>query len=270
MSGVPIDRDDLTGAVERGEQGDVTGRGDDEDAVAGLDGQRQSVDPVVLPDAAVQDPRAQGGQPSADQPPPGPTPPGARPAPPPSAIQRIAGSTGALWVAAVWGAAEAFLFFLVPDLWIMFVALFAPGRTLKALLAAVAGALVGATALWWLAPSWPPLGDAIAALPGIRPADLASASRELNAQGVSAFLNGPLQGLPVKIYVHAAALLGQPLPAVLVLVALNRIERIGLSALVAWVIGTVFRRPIGRHPRIVLLGYVGLMSVIYLAYFRSR
>lgn len=170
----------------------------------------------------------------------------------------------------MWGAAEASLFFLVPDLWIMFIALFAPARTLKALLAAVAGALVGATALWWLAPSWPQLGDVIAALPGIRPTDLASASDELARQGIGAFLNGPLQGLPVKIYVHAAALLGQPLPAVLVLVALNRIERIGLSALVAWIIGTVFRRPIGRHPRVVLVGYVGLMAVIYGVYFTQH
>ncbi len=152
----------------------------------------------------------------------------------------------------------------------MFVALFAPGRTLKALLATIAGALVGATLLWWLAPAWPAVGDTIAALPGIRPVDLATASGELGGQGLGAFLNGPLQGLPVKVYIHGAALLGQPLAGVLLMVALNRLERVGLSAAVAWFVGTIFRRPIARHPGMVLVGYVGLTVVIYGAYFTLR
>ena len=281
MGGVPVDRDDLSGAVERGMKGDVASRGDDEDPVAGLDREGQPVDPVVLPDPAVDDPRTQGGEagaqtqsaaaPASDA----NAPPGAitgRDAEPrsPSTIHRIAASTGALWVAAGWGAAEASLLFLVPDLWVMFVALFAPGRTLKVLLATVAGALVGATVLWWLTPVWPVLGEAIAALPGIRPVDLATASGELGGQGLGAFLNGPLQGLPVKLYIHEAALLDQPLGGVLLMVALNRLERVGLSAAVAWVVGTVFRRPIGRHPRAVMAGYVGLMVVIYGAYFTLR
>ncbi len=257
LGGVPVDGDDLSGAVEGGVEGDVAGRRDDQDPVAGLDREGQPVDPVVFPDAAVDDPRTQGGEAGADP-------------RPPSAIHRIAASTGALWVAAGWGAAEASLFFLVPDLWVMFVALFAPGRTLKVLRATVAGALVGATLLWWLAPSWPALGDAIAALPGIRPVDLATASGELGGQGLGAFLNGPLQGLPVKLYIHGAALLGQPLGGVLLMVALNRLERVGLSAAVAWAVGTVFRRPIERHPRAVLAGYIGLMLVTYGAYFTLR
>ncbi len=300
MGGVPVDGDDLSGAVDGGVEGDVTGRRDDEDPVAGLDREGQPVDPVVFPDAAVDDPRTKGGEagaepragsamvgvgataeasatmrpgatagPGASAVPGASTGRGAEPRPP-SAIHRIAASTGALWVAAAWGAAEASLFFLVPDLWVMFVALFAPGRTLKVLLATVAGALVGATLLWWLAPSWPALGDAVAALPGIRPVDLATASGELDGQGLGAFLNGPLQGLPVKLYIHGAALLGQPLGGVLLMVALNRLERVGLSAAVAWVVGTVFRRPIERHPRAVLAGYVGLMLVTYGAYFTLR
>ncbi len=257
LRGVPVDGDDRSGAVERGVEGDVAGRRDDQDPVAGLDREGQPVDPVVLPDAAVDDARSQSREAGADS-------------RPPSTIHRIAASTGALWVAAGWGAAEASLFFLVPDLWVMFVALFAPGRTLRALGATIAGALVGATLLWWLTPSWPALGDAIAALPGIRPVDLATASSELSGQGLGAFLNGPLQGLPVKLYVHGAALLGQPLGGVLLMVALNRLERVGLSAAVAWAVGTVFREPIERHPRAVLAGYIGLVLVIYGAYFTLR
>ncbi len=266
LGGIPVNGDDLAGAIEHGEQGDVPSRGHHEDPIPGREGEPLPVDPVILPDAAVQDPRAHGREPRPD--PPSIDQPSSDL--PPSSIHRLAASTGALWVAFAWGAAEASLFFLVPDLWIVFVALFAPWRTVKALLATIVGALVGATVLWWLAPIWPGLGDAIAALPGIRPADLARAASDLAGQGLGAFLGGPIQGLPVKVYIHQAALLGEPLPGVLAMVALNRIERVGLSALVAAILGTVFRGSIRRHPSATLAGYVVLITAIYGAYFSLR
>ncbi len=201
---------------------------------------------------------------------PGPRDDGSRPETASSRIERAASSPAALVVAAGWGAAEASVFFLVPDLWVGFVGLFAPRRTGKAFVAAVVGALVGSTALWWLAPSLPGLGGVISSLPGIRPTDLEGAGRELSHQGLTAFLSGPFQGQPMKLYVHEAALLGEPLPLVLGFVVLNRIERVGPAALATAVIGTVFRGRLARRWRAALIAYIASWAAGYAVYFAWR
>ena len=142
---------------------------------------------------------------------------------------RAASGRGALVIAFTWAMMEASLLFVVPDVWLGFVALYAPRRMLITFVAIILGAVAGGALLHLATPLLGvTLSRLLAALPGIGATDVDQARAELASQGVRAFLNGPVQGLPVKVYVHAAALDGLGLPDVLLGVALNRLERSGL------------------------------------------
>lgn len=179
-------------------------------------------------------------------------------------IVRAVSGRAALAVAFAWGVGEATLLFVVPDLWLGFVSLYAPRRFVVTLLAVVAGGVVGAALLFLATPG---LGDGLsqllASLPGTGPDDLAQARTELAAQGAAAFLNGPVQGLPVRLYVHGAALDGIDLPSVLAGTALNRAMRIGLFGLTMAALGVVARPLIIRWPRVVAVAYVVAWIIFY-------
>ena len=179
-------------------------------------------------------------------------------------------SNAALVVAGAWAFAEATLWFIVPDVFAGFVVLFAPRRFSRTLGAVVVGGLLGALALTSLTAATGGISRLLVALPGITYADLGQASVELQAQGAVALLNGPLQGLPVKVYVHEAALLATPLPVLAAFVVLNRLERVGISLLLAMAVGSALRRRIAQWPRLALALYVGLWAAIYVAYYTMR
>lgn len=177
-------------------------------------------------------------------------------------LTAIAESRAALVVAGVWGFAEATLFFVVPDVWLGFVALFAPRRALSAFGITLVGAVLGALVLYTLAPMLPGLPRYFDALPAISAEDLERVAASLMAEGPLAFVSSLFQGLPIKLHVHAAAVLDLPLPGVLAMVVVNRLLRVGLVTMGIAVAGHVLRAPIRRHPAITLtlygLGVVGL------------
>jgi len=182
----------------------------------------------------------------------------------------IAESRAALVVAGVWGFAEATLFFVVPDVWLGFVALFAPRRALPAFGITLVGAVLGALVLYVLAPMLPGLPGYFDALPAISAEDIERTTSSLRADGPLAFVSSLFQGLPIKLHVHAAALLGLPLPGVLAMVVVNRLLRIGLVTVGIAVVGHVLRAPIRRHPAITLTLYgLGVIAVyIYFWFLR--
>lgn len=176
-------------------------------------------------------------------------------------------SRAALWVGAGWGLAEALLFFIVPDVWLGLVALYAPRRMLITLMAIVLGAIAGATALYVATLALGDgLSDVIVALPGISGADLSQAQAELADQGPIAFLNGILAALPVKVYIHAAALDGIGLAQVIVFTVLNRIERLLVFGLIMALLGWLGRPLVRRWPRGCLALY-GVAWIIFYAGF---
>ena len=180
-------------------------------------------------------------------------------------------SRGALWVGAGWGFAEALLFFIVPDVWLGLVALYAPRRMLITLVAIVLGAIVGAGALYLATLAFGDgLSGVIVALPGISDADLLQARTELTAQGPIAFLNGILQGLPVKVYIHAAALDGADLAQVIVFTVLNRLERLLVFGLVMALIGWLGRPLVRRWPRGCLAVYGVGWVIFYVGFLTGR
>lgn len=188
-----------------------------------------------------------------------------------AAIVRRVSSRAALWVGAGWGFAEAMLFFIVPDVWLGFVALFAPRRMFTTLAAITLGATLGAVCLYLASLAF---GDAITsiitALPGIVPADLDQVRAELADQGAVAFLNGVLVAQPVKLYIHASALDGVGLVDVVVFTPINRIERMLVFGLVMAFIGWRGRAHIARWAYPAAFLYVLAWIIFYAGFLLSR
>ena len=191
-------------------------------------------------------------------------PRGARQAPAYVAMVRRVSSRAALWAAGGWAFAEAVLFFLVPDVWLGYVALYAPRRMPVMLVAITIGAALGATVLYLATLVFGDgLSSVITAVPGIDAADLERARVELADQGAIAFLNGILAALPVKVYIHAAALSGIDLVDVVVFTIINRIERLLVFGLVMALVGWLGRPAIARWPLAAALLYVLAWVIFY-------
>lgn len=170
-----------------------------------------------------------------------------------------------------WGAAEATVFFVIPDVLACYVALTDPRRMPRAYLAAVAGALAGSAVLHAASR---PLGDELEALfaflPGISAGDIEDARRTVERRGPAALVQLPLNGQPIKLYVYSAALQGLPAGEVLPYVALNRLARLGASATAAAATGWLLRGQIERHRILTKLAYVGGWGVFYALYWARR
>jgi membrane protein YqaA with SNARE-associated domain len=115
--------------------------------------------------------------------------------------------------AALWGFAEASVFFLVPDVLLSGYALSNLRRALMACLYAVAGALVGGTLIWFWGRHDPEAFRTLfLSLPGIDEAMIRSVRSQLESMGLAAVFLGPLKGTPYKIYALEASLLAYSWP----------------------------------------------------------
>lgn len=109
-------------------------------------------------------------------------------------------------VAALWGAAEATCFFIVPDVWLTRVSLRSRKRGIVAALSSLGGALAGgiATYLWSARTESHESKRLLRKLPAISGAMIDRADTEIARVGNRGMLWGPLRGVPYKIYARAA------------------------------------------------------------------
>jgi hypothetical protein len=169
-------------------------------------------------------------------------------------------------VAAAWGLAEATLFFLVPDVWLTWMALAAPRRALRACAFALAGALAGGLAMFAWAGTDPAVAEAaLDAVPAVSPAMLAEVRAELAARGWLAPFLGPLRGVPYKLYAVESAVLGWSPPAFLLVSVPARLLRfLAVTALAAALAHGPLRR-LGLPAKRWL--HVAAWTAFYAAYF---
>lgn len=113
-------------------------------------------------------------------------------------------------IAALWGFAEATLFFLVPDIWLSVLAVrHGWKRGLAASMVALAGALVGGLAMYgWGASDAATAREVLIRVPAIDPAMIMEVRNTLATDGIVAIFLGPLYGIPYKIYAVEAAAAG--------------------------------------------------------------
>jgi hypothetical protein len=172
-----------------------------------------------------------------------------------------------MWGSAVWGFAEATLFFVVPDVIVGAVGLYRPKKAVAAGFAAVGGALVGGTVVYLLAAGLGHgLRDVMDAVPSIRPEMLMEARQDLLDLGGRAMFLGPSQSIPYKIYATEWSQLGWGLPVLLAWTIPDRAIRIVSVGLLMAGIGVIFRRHIQAHPRFWLVLYAGSWTVFYIVY----
>ena len=173
------------------------------------------------------------------------------------------------FAAALWGFAEATLFFIVPDVLLTVVALENRRRAMRACGAAVAGALAGGLLMYL----WGSLDEAGArtvldAVPAIGPGMTEAVRSSLAHRGVLAVFLGPLTGTPYKIYAVLSGGMGIGLPVfLLVSVPARGVRFFTLTLLASW----ASRGPLGKcsvaQKRMLLLGF---WLAFYIGYFATH
>ena len=169
---------------------------------------------------------------------------------------------------AVWGAAEATLFFIVPDVLITFVATRRLGRAVMVSLAATAGAVAGGLAMYmWGRHDAAGATAALAHVPAVTTKMLARVASQLQAGGVSALFLGPLTGAPYKIYAVESGAAGMSAVGFLLISVPARLARFALLAVLT---AAVRQRLLSRWPqrKVDALTTVS-WAIFYAAYFFS-
>lgn len=140
-------------------------------------------------------------------------------------------------VAALWGFAEATLFFIVPDVLLTFLAQTSLRRALVASLAAAGGALTGGAALYAFAAADPETARAVLlAVPGISPELVSRVTVLLRGDLFVGLVAGALSGAPYKLFVAEAATMGVSPVTFLIASLPARLLRFALAALASWLI----------------------------------
>jgi hypothetical protein len=173
------------------------------------------------------------------------------------------------WVIAfLWGLAEGVFFFIVPDVYLGFVALFSIGGGLGAMAFSVIGSLVGAGAMFALVSLYgASLNNFLVHIPGITQTMVQKVSVGLDASGLKSLLMGPLNGIPYKIYSVNAALQHFSLSDFLLWSIPARLERILPVTIFALILGLVFRKSIKKNPKYWVIGYLATWVLIYIFYY---
>lgn len=169
-------------------------------------------------------------------------------------------------MAALWGFAEATLFFIVPDVWLSAVAVrhgLAPA--LRACGFALAGAILGGALMYaWGAADAATARAVLDTLPAIGPAMIGGVRASLAEYGAAALFVGPLTGVPYKIYAVEAAQAGVG-PWSFILVSIPaRLLRFVLIAAVAALLSGRLSRFLDRRARTALL--LAVWSGFYAVY----
>ncbi len=107
-------------------------------------------------------------------------------------------------------------FFIVPDVWLSLLARKSLGQALLASLFALAGALIGGILVYlWTSHDPATVTALIEKVPAISPGMIDQVRGELEQQGAWAIVQGPLQGIPYKVFASQAAVTGMPLATLL-------------------------------------------------------
>ncbi len=171
---------------------------------------------------------------------------------------------GWLWLAFIWGLAEATVFFIVPDVLSSRLVLLRPRTGFAACLASLAGALLGGAVLFFAGRhSAPQLLAAFDFLPGINPALIERSQADLVEYGPQALFTGVLGGVPYKLYATQAAGAGMGAGAFLLTSLLARFSRFLMVTGLAWFAGTKLLPNLSSVAKLRIHGGAWLMFYIF-------
>ena len=130
-------------------------------------------------------------------------------------------------IGAIWGFAEATLFFIVPDVWLGWIALTSLKRALVETGAALGGALLGGVLVALICAHISPATSMrmMDAVPAIAPSMIRQVDVEVREYGPRSILKGPIRGIPYKLYARAVGVVGGPDAAFVIWSILGRAYR---------------------------------------------
>lgn len=173
------------------------------------------------------------------------------------------------WLCLLWGFAESTFFFIIPDVALGWASLGSARAGIRAAAGIVAGSLLGGIAMYLAAVMAPEaMLRAVAAVPFVSAAMIATVDEALLRAGSLALLEGPGSGIPYKVYAVLAPGHVDLLRFALISIP-ARLERLVLSWAVFSIAGRVLRPVLARHKRATALAY-GLIWIAIYAYYWTR
>jgi membrane protein YqaA with SNARE-associated domain len=170
-------------------------------------------------------------------------------------------------IAFLWGFAEATAFFVVPDVYIGFVALFNWRRGLQAAIAALLGAMLGGALMYILARNNPVgINTFLTYIPLIDATLVSDVASQTSVSGLVAVLTGPLRGTPYKIYAAQAGEQSLSILYFLLMTIPARLERFIPVALVFGGLGKWFETFFRKNTQFVVSSYLLLWGLIYFVF----
>jgi membrane protein YqaA with SNARE-associated domain len=172
-----------------------------------------------------------------------------------------------LAIAALWGFAEATAFFIVPDVWISFIAMRRGWKAgvLAACLACI-GALIGGAVMYvWGGRDAGTARLVLDTIPAISPAMIWMTGYELGHQGLVSVILGAFTGVPFKIYAVEAGAIGTGMMAFISMAVIARVGRFMIGALIAAAAADFLRRFFSERTILTLLA--GFWILFYAWYF---
>ena len=176
-------------------------------------------------------------------------------------------SNWSLLIGFLWGFAEATLFFVVPDVYLGFAALFNWRRGLWVMIAALVGAILGGSVMYVLARNDPSgINKLLIRVPLIDTALVNNVAEHMRADGLVTILTGPLKGTPYKIYAAQAGEQSLPFLSLLLMTIPARLERFLPVVLAFGFVGKRFETFCKRYTWFVVSAYALLWGLIYFVF----
>jgi membrane protein YqaA with SNARE-associated domain len=170
-------------------------------------------------------------------------------------------------VAALWGFAEATLFFIVPDVWLTAIAVrLGRAAAFRAAAWTIAGALVGGAVMYdWGASDIRQAAAVLGYLPAISADMVVTSCEGLSAGGLRELFVGSVTGVPYKAFAVSASVAGiAPVPFLLATIPARAI-RFAAAILIAAAVNRVLPARLTLRQRLSILG--GFWLVFYVGYF---
>ena len=169
-----------------------------------------------------------------------------------------------LWLAGLWGFAEATLFFIVPDVLLTWIVVRHGTReAVMASLATVAGAVLGGVAMYLWAVHDPTLARAVvSAVPAISASMVSDVGADVQNGAETAIFAGGFTGVPYKIYAVESGAVGIGMAWFLLATLVARLARflgsVFLAAGLAWLMAQRFAP--ATINRTLIIGWIGFYA----------
>lgn len=182
-------------------------------------------------------------------------------------IRDFANSPYGYLTALIWGICEAIFFFVAPDVFFCFTALFSPLTGIIHCLVSVFGSVCGGMTLYMFSQFNPQASsDFLAKVPGVSVAMIGTVHNNFQSLGIMALFKGPWEGIPYKIFAVQAAIANIGLIMFAITSIPARLERVFLTSLVFAAVGRIFNKSIKKYPIIWVVAYVLFWLAYYFLY----